>query len=322
MAADSERHSRNIEALADAGLNAVVCGSATAVLLFSGYWPVMAASVVVFTAEGELTIILPEDELELASHTSAAYLSPYEPADLHTLQSPLERLRDQLRTVLEGLQAPDMRIGIQLGEGMQPASYPVGTQFHSALPNLLQVPLPKAELVPCGEVIQSLRPVKTSAELKLMQLGCDIAAAGFARAEACIRPGLCEADIAAEVQSAFESCPLAAGLERSYGFFFCMSGPNSAKAAGAYTAWYFKQMLDAEAVTVLQADSTRCGGYPTQRSANPGLTIQALAARMADYLILQGDRIFTSNDRDMTTPPIQRELAPPETWGKGVPRLK
>jgi L-alanine-DL-glutamate epimerase-like enolase superfamily enzyme len=33
-------------------------------------------------------------------------------------------------------------------------------------------------------------------------------------------------------------------------------------AAGEYgfTAWYFKRMLDAESVTVLQADATRCGG--------------------------------------------------------------
>ena len=49
-----------------------------------------------------------------------------------------------------------------------------------------------------------------------------------------------------------------------------------------------------------------CDGsvFPTQGSANPGLTIQALAARTADYLISQGDRNFTTNDRDMTTPPI------------------
>jgi choline dehydrogenase-like flavoprotein len=55
-----------------------------------------------------------------------------------------------------------------------------------------------------------------------------------------------------------------------------------------------------------------CDGsvFPTQGSANPGLTIQALAARTADYLISQGDKIFTSNQRDMTSPPIRRELAP------------
>ncbi len=66
-----------------------------------------------------------------------------------------------------------------------------------------------------------------------------------------------------------------------------------------------------------------CDGsiMPTQGSANPGLTIQSLAARTADYLIAQGTRIFNSNDRDMSTPPMRRELAPPDTWGHGVPRL-
>lgn len=67
-----------------------------------------------------------------------------------------------------------------------------------------------------------------------------------------------------------------------------------------------------------------CDGsiLPTQGSANPGLTIQALAARTADYLIAQGDAIFSSNKRDMQEPPMRRELAPPDTWGHGVPRLK
>jgi choline dehydrogenase-like flavoprotein len=66
-----------------------------------------------------------------------------------------------------------------------------------------------------------------------------------------------------------------------------------------------------------------CDGsvMPTQGSANPGLTIQAIAARTADYLIAQGETIFTSNRRDLTPPPMHRELAPPDTWGHGVPRL-
>ncbi len=66
-----------------------------------------------------------------------------------------------------------------------------------------------------------------------------------------------------------------------------------------------------------------CDGsiLPTQGSANPGLTIQALAARTADYLISQGTAIFNSDRRDMTPPPIRRELSPPGTHGVGVPRL-
>ncbi|MBV9008001.1 MAG: GMC family oxidoreductase [Verrucomicrobia bacterium] len=66
-----------------------------------------------------------------------------------------------------------------------------------------------------------------------------------------------------------------------------------------------------------------CDGsvLPTQGSANPGLTIQALAARTADYLISQGATIFNSDKRDMTPPPIRRHLSPPGTHWKGVPRL-
>jgi len=67
-----------------------------------------------------------------------------------------------------------------------------------------------------------------------------------------------------------------------------------------------------------------CDGsiLPTQGSANPGLTIQALAARTADYLIAQGDAIFTTSRRDMTEPRFRGELAPPGTYGRGVPRIK
>jgi choline dehydrogenase-like flavoprotein len=67
-----------------------------------------------------------------------------------------------------------------------------------------------------------------------------------------------------------------------------------------------------------------CDGsiLPTQGSANPGLTIQALAARTANYLISQGSAVFTNGKRDMTEPPLRRELAPPGTYGRGVPRLK
>ncbi len=66
-----------------------------------------------------------------------------------------------------------------------------------------------------------------------------------------------------------------------------------------------------------------CDGsvMPTQGSANPGLTIMAIAARTADYLIAQGSAIFTSSRRDMEAPKVRRDLSPPDTWGHGMPAL-
>jgi choline dehydrogenase-like flavoprotein len=60
---------------------------------------------------------------------------------------------------------------------------------------------------------------------------------------------------------------------------------------------------------------------PTQGSANPGLTIMSLSARTADYLISQGTQIFESEHRDMTAPPVRRDLAVSGSFTKGVPRV-
>jgi choline dehydrogenase-like flavoprotein len=66
-----------------------------------------------------------------------------------------------------------------------------------------------------------------------------------------------------------------------------------------------------------------CDGsiMPTQGSANPGLTVMALAARTADYLIREGSAVFSDSKYSMDPPPVRRDLSPPATWGHGVPRL-
>jgi choline dehydrogenase-like flavoprotein len=66
-----------------------------------------------------------------------------------------------------------------------------------------------------------------------------------------------------------------------------------------------------------------CDGsiLPTQGSANPGLTIQALAARTADYLIREGEDVFFTNRRNMEEPPTRRDLSPKYTRFRGNPRI-
>jgi len=66
-----------------------------------------------------------------------------------------------------------------------------------------------------------------------------------------------------------------------------------------------------------------CDGsiLPTQGSANPGLTIQALAARTADYLIAEGDNVMRRSPT-ADEPKVRHDLSPAGTAGRGVPRLK
>jgi len=66
-----------------------------------------------------------------------------------------------------------------------------------------------------------------------------------------------------------------------------------------------------------------CDGsiLPTQGSANPGLTIQALAARTADYLISEKENVLARRRGSGATPPLRKGLEPAGTSGRGVPRF-
>jgi len=67
-----------------------------------------------------------------------------------------------------------------------------------------------------------------------------------------------------------------------------------------------------------------CDGsiLPTQGSANPGLTIQALAARTADYLMSEKENVLVRRRGSGATPPVRHAMSPWGTSGRGVPRLK
>jgi choline dehydrogenase-like flavoprotein len=66
-----------------------------------------------------------------------------------------------------------------------------------------------------------------------------------------------------------------------------------------------------------------CDGsiFPTQGAANPGLTIQALAARTADYLIAERDAVVHRRGRGDAAPPIRYDLSPHGVSGRGMPRV-
>lgn len=69
-----------------------------------------------------------------------------------------------------------------------------------------------------------------------------------------------------------------------------------------------------------------CDGslLPTQGSANPGLTIQALAARTADYMISNGADLLSHHPASVSVsnPPVRHNMSPKGTAGRGVPRIK
>ncbi|MGC1373021.1 MAG: aminopeptidase P family N-terminal domain-containing protein, partial [Candidatus Sulfotelmatobacter sp.] len=119
---DPERHERIISALQRSGLDGLFCSLPSQILLLSGYWPVMGMSVAVFTAEGEVHLIIPEDEEEIAERSSRAQRTLFQPASLDTITDAQTAIRDPLIELFRKLKLDSAKMGIETSQSFQPSS--------------------------------------------------------------------------------------------------------------------------------------------------------------------------------------------------------
>jgi hypothetical protein len=71
MMHDQQRRASLQAALADNGLDALVCALPANVLLLCGYWPVVGTSVAVAVRGGLIVVLAPADERHLAERGGA-----------------------------------------------------------------------------------------------------------------------------------------------------------------------------------------------------------------------------------------------------------
>ncbi len=250
MAIDPERQERLRKALGEANLDALVCAAASDVLLLSGYWPVMSLSVAIFTADGECVLIVPQDEVHLAEQTSFATLIPFAPGSLTSFEPITAILKQFLAEAVQRLGLSAGCIGIREDLTEQPSSYVVSANFHGTLKTLLETVAPKAVLRASDDLLEKQKDAKTAVELRQMDTAVAIVSAGFAVAPGAIEAGLREIDVAARIQTAFDITPGAEQVQRSYGSFYCMSGPNSAKASAAFARTRERRLAQGDLVMI------------------------------------------------------------------------
>jgi Xaa-Pro dipeptidase len=84
-------------------------------------------------------------------------------------------------------------------------------------------------------MIARLAGTKTGAEIQRIRTACQIAAQAYDAGADAIRTGITEAEIATVFRAPLSTLGLRQeGVQRADGFVYCMSGPNSAQAFGAY----------------------------------------------------------------------------------------
>ena len=251
------RHTSVMQAMHHANFDLLVCATPAQVRVVSGYWPVMGNSLAAIHRDGAVFLLLPEDEIDLAKATSSAALVDYKPQTLERLTEPLQALRTPLEKLARRIGVFSGNIGIGRGNGIEPGPYLAHNRIQESLFPLLGKTFPKAVLHAADDVLSSLESIKTADEISQLRHACALAGKGFAAATGAIVAGSREDEVAAEIEAAYMRVANH-GFERGFGRFFCMSGPNSTKAAGAYARTRTRVLEEGDLV-MIHANTTGDG---------------------------------------------------------------
>src|SRR5215510_11931235 len=96
----SERTARIRAVLEAERLDAVLCALPSNVLTLSGYWPAIGGSIAIATRDGQISLLVPEDEAELARASWANSVDTYDPVSLQDLRPIEQRIITPLRALV------------------------------------------------------------------------------------------------------------------------------------------------------------------------------------------------------------------------------
>jgi Xaa-Pro aminopeptidase len=164
----------------------------------------------------------------------------------------LDRLTTVTEAVRKPLAAATSRLGI--GEGAtlgfegsgatDPSGYAANYVYGASVEHLLRDVFAGADLRDATECLAELQSVLTAPERGRLRTACAVAQAAYENTSAAIRSGMTELDVAAHLRTGLAS----ATHDRSDGFAYCMSGPNSAEAYAAYQQSRGRVIRDADFV--------------------------------------------------------------------------
>jgi Xaa-Pro aminopeptidase len=235
MTKDTEHIERITKALARAKVDAFICSLPEHVLLLTGYWPVTGVSIAIATRDGDVALLAPKDEKQLAEKSWADELTLFEPGSLNELTSATDAVRSPLKALLKKLKLGRAKLGCDVGPAHQPASYASMHFYGAPLLETVHDVASKTKIESAHDVLARLKSVLTAREIEIVRLACRVGGQSFARGASQIRAGTEEVEIASQFTAPLSI--IGTGLpdvKRAGGFAMCMSGPNSAEAHGAY----------------------------------------------------------------------------------------
>ena len=237
MERDAERIERLTVALGAANLDALCCRLPHNVLLLTGYWPMLGTAIALLTRDGDLALLVPEDEHLLARRgwVDDARIALFSPVTLDHLGNCNEAARSLLAAAGRRLGLARAAVGYEGQFGFAPVPYVALATGNGTTLDLYKTALPGADFWDATALLDEQRATLTARELTAATRACAVAEQAFRAARKAIHTGVTEAQVAAVAQTRLEIAGLReSGVQRAGGRAFCMSGPRSADAYRAY----------------------------------------------------------------------------------------
>ena len=224
----SQRAVRTLAAMAAAGVDYLITTSPENIRMLAGYWPVTGASALIF-GSSKSVLVIPKDEENLAKSANVDEIRPYVASTLTLLESPAERILAELQSLAETLK-PGV-VAIDGEEKVVPSTYVARWQIRMT-PRSIEDRFPGSVVVNGSKLYAEQRSILTDSDLKQIRSAVESARCGFENLFKVLTDQMTEAELASRlsiVLSANSTDNVRAG-----GQFFCMSGPNSARASASF----------------------------------------------------------------------------------------
>ena len=229
----------------------LICALPKNVLLLSGYWPVVGTGIAIASFDGRVGLLVPEDERDLANGGWADEVRTFQPGSLEKIVTAAEAIQSPLHEMIQSFSKTSASVGFEVGAISEPVSYSAMHLYGGAMRSLLGEALPQATLIPADEALADLRAVKTEVEISRLRTACEIAGKAFVHGSKHLNAGISEVEAATSFREPLSTSLVRfPALRRADGFAWCMSGANSALAAGAYARSRTKRIERGDLVLV------------------------------------------------------------------------
>ena len=167
MPIDSERISRIIGVLEENKIEVLLCQLPENIVFLSGWWPLTGTTWAIFTADGNCYLIVPACEAQEALDCGIDKLSTYEWGHLKA-PNPGEQMQGLIKMLAKQYGFENGTIGIEESFSSVAPALSIGesTTVHVQTKQMLNKALPKATFIDATGIINTLRVLKTPAEIE------------------------------------------------------------------------------------------------------------------------------------------------------------